>query len=128
MRSILLVEADAEARRVLGDQLAELFPEARVLMTDSGETGIELARRTWPSVVLLDLELRGSGAWRFLANLRKLAAGAEAPIVALVPPAAAQELLLGAETAGFTAFLRKPVESAHLVLVLRPLVERPPRL
>jgi CheY-like chemotaxis protein len=128
MRSILLVEADPEDRRVLGDQLAGLFPEARVLMTESGETGIELARRTWPSVVVLDLAIRDSGALRFTRSLRTLAAGATVPIVALVPATADQEPLLAAETAGFAAFLRKPVEKPHLVFALRPLLDRPPPL
>jgi len=128
MRSILLVEADPEERRALGDRLAGLFPEARVLMTESGETGLELARRTWPSVVLLDLELRGSGSLRFTERLRTLAAGATVPIVALVTDAAGQEALLVAETAGFAAFLRKPVEKGQLVFALRLLLDRPPPL
>jgi CheY-like chemotaxis protein len=128
MRSILVVEADPEARRSIGDQLAELFPEARVLMTDSEETAIELARRTWPSVVLLDLELRGSGALRFTTRLRTLAAGTKVPIVALVPSPAGQALILGVERAGFAAFLFKPVERSHVVVVLRPLLDRPPPL
>jgi CheY-like chemotaxis protein len=128
MRSILLVEADPEMRRVLGDQLADLFPEARVLMTDSGETGIELARRTWPSVVLVDLGLGGNGALGFTRRLRTLAAGAKVPIVALVPSVDGPEPLLLAEAAGVIAFLRKPVEESHLVSVVRPLLDLPPPL
>jgi CheY-like chemotaxis protein len=128
MRSILLLEADPRDRRALGDQLAGLFPEARVLITESGETGIELARRTWPSVVVLDLAIGGSGALPFTRSLRTLAAGAKVPIVALVPATAEPELLLAAERAGFVAFLRKPVAEPHLVLTLRPLLDRPPPL
>lgn len=128
MRSILLVEADVQDRRALGDRLAGLFPEARVLMTESGETGIELARRTWPSVVVLDLAIGGRGALPFTRSLRTLAAGATVPIVALVPATAEPESLLAAEQAGFAAFLRKPVDEPHLVLALRPLFDRPPPL
>ncbi len=128
MRSILLVEADPEDRRSMGDQLAGLFPEARVLMTGSEETAIELARRTWPSVVLLDLELRGSDALRFTTRLRTLAAGATVPIVALVPKTAGPASILDVETAGFAAFLTKPVDSSHVSIVLRPLLDRPPPL
>jgi CheY-like chemotaxis protein len=128
MRSILLVEADPEDRRAIGDQVAGLFPEARVLMTDSEETAIELARRTWPSVVLIDLNLRGSGALRFTTRLRTLAAGATVPIVALVAAVAGHPSILDAEAAGFAAFLAKPVESSHAMVVLRPLLDRPPPL
>lgn len=125
MRSILLVEGDAETRRTLGDQLAELFPEARVLMTESGETGLELARRTWPSVVLLDLALRGMGAFQFTARLRRLASGAAVPIVGLDGDGES-ETPLQAEFAGLFGCLRKPVERSHLTTMLRPLMERPP--
>jgi len=124
VRSILLVESDAETRRTLGDQLAELFPEARVLMTESGETGLELARRTWPSLVLVDLALRGMGPIQFTARLRQLASGALVPIVGLAGDGG--DVLLDAEAAGITGCLRKPVEHAHLGTMLRPLLERPP--
>jgi CheY-like chemotaxis protein len=127
VRSILLVEGDAETRRILGDQLAELFPEARVLMTESGETGLELARRTWPSVVLLDLALRGMGPFQFTARLRRLASGAAVPIVGLAGDAV-PDTLLQAEAAGLDGCLRKPVEGGHLTTVLRPLLERPPAI
>jgi CheY-like chemotaxis protein len=125
VRSILLVEHEADARRALGDQLAALFPEARVLMTDSGETGLELARRTWPSVVLLDLDLRGMDAFQFTDRLRRLASGAGVPIVGIVS-GASHDALLRAEEAGFTAFLKTPVESQPLTTIVRPLLERPP--
>jgi CheY-like chemotaxis protein len=125
VRSILLVDADAQTRRTLGDQLATLFPEARVLMTESGETGLELARRGWPSVVLLDLELgfRGMGAFQFVQSLRRLAIGAVVPIVGLAG-AADGEVLLRAESVGFEACLRKPADVEHLRMVVQPLLER----
>ena len=125
VRSILLVEVDADSRRTLGDQLAMLFPEARVLMTDSGDTGLELARHTWPSVVLLDLGLRGMGAFQFSERLRRLASGAGVPIVGLVS-GAGHDALLRAEDAGFAAFLLKPVETHPLTTIVRPFLERPP--
>jgi CheY-like chemotaxis protein len=146
VRSILLVEGDNETRRTIGDQLAELFPEARVLMTESGETGLELARRTWPSVVLLDLTLHGMGAFEFTARLRRLASGASVPIVGLAEavraagrmrspaehargepenPDGASDALLRAEAAGLVGCLRKPVERTHLSTLLRPLLDRP---
>ncbi|HSF02133.1 MAG TPA: response regulator [Solirubrobacterales bacterium] len=128
MRSILLLAGDPEDRRALGDHLAGLFPEARVLITESGETAIELARRTWPSVVVLDLAIPGNGVLPFTRSLRALAAGATVPIVALVSASAEQESLLAAETLGFAAFLRKPVDKPLLVFALRPLLDRPPPL
>ncbi|HSE94232.1 MAG TPA: response regulator [Methylomirabilota bacterium] len=122
MRSILVVEDDPETRQALGEYLATFFPEARVLMTDSGETGLELARRTRPSVVLLDLRLKGMGGFEFGERLRRLPAGAGVPIVALTGDMR-PDTLLKAEAAGFVAFLRKPADMDRLETVLRPLFE-----
>ncbi len=127
MRSILLIDHDAQTRRVLGDQLATLFPEARVLMTESGETGLELARRGWPSVVLLDLGLPGMGPFQFAERLRRLAIGAAVPIVGLAA-AVDGDTFLRAEMAGFQGCLRKPVEADHLTTVVRPLLEHGPAI
>ena len=122
MQSILIVEDDAETRQALGEYLATLFPEARVLMTESGETGLELARRTSPNVVLLDLRLKGIGGFEFAERLRRLPVGAGIPIVALTGDMS-PDTLLRAEAAGFVAFLRKPADMDRLETVLRPLFE-----
>ncbi|MGH7392618.1 MAG: response regulator [Candidatus Rokuibacteriota bacterium] len=122
MRSILVVEDDLETRQALGEYLGIVFSEARVLMTDSGETGLELARRTRPSVVLLDLRLKGMGGFEFAERLRCLPAGAGVPIVALTGDMR-PDTLLKAEAAGFVAFLRKPADMDRLETVLRPLFE-----
>ncbi len=122
MGVILVVEDDPDTRQALGEYLTALFPETRVVMTESGETGLELAARTRPTVVLLDLRLRGIHGFEFAARLRAHPAAASVPIVALtgdMSPAT----LLRAEEAGFVAFLRKPADLDRLETVLRPLLE-----
>ena len=125
MPVILVVEDDADTRQELGEYLTTLFPGARVMMTESGETGLELARRTPPSIVLLDLRLRGIGGFEFAERLREALPLPGTPIVALtgdMSPAT----LLRAEEAGFAAFLRKPADMDRLEAVLRPLLEQAP--
>lgn len=122
MRSILVVEDDLDTRQALGEYLSALFPEARVLMTDSAETGLELASRTRASVVLLDLHLKAMGGFEFAERLRALPAGAGVPIVALTGDMS-PDTLLKAEAAGFVAFLRKPADMGRLETVLRALLE-----
>lgn len=118
---ILVVEDDGDTRRAVGEYLATLFPGARVLMTESGETGLELARRTPPTVVVLDLRLRGLGGFDFAGRLREDVRLAAVPIVALTGDRR-PETLRRAETAGFTAFLSKPADFDRLEAVLRPLL------
>ncbi|MGH2358071.1 MAG: response regulator [Candidatus Limnocylindria bacterium] len=122
MSVILVVEDDTDTRQALREILTALFPDSRVVMSESGEAGLELVQRTRPSVVLLDLRLRGIHGFEFAERLRRLPPAAGVPIVALtgdMSPAT----LMKAEAAGFAAFLRKPADIDRLEAVLRPIVE-----
>lgn len=121
MSVILVVEDDRDTRQALGEYLTALFPDARVVMTESGETGLELALRTRPTVVVLDLHLRGIQGFEFAERLRRHS-GWEVPIVALTGDMS-PDTLLQAEEAGFAAFLRKPADMDRLGAVLKPLLE-----
>jgi len=79
MAVILVVEDDTDTRQALGEYLTALFPDARVLMTESGENGLELAVRTRPTVVLLDLRLRGIHGFEFATRLRQYPVAAACP-------------------------------------------------
>lgn len=121
MHVILVVEDDADTRQAIGESLTTLFPTARVVMTESGETALELAQRTPPDVVLLDLRLRGIGGFESIERLRRLTTAV--PIVALTGDMS-PDTLLRAEAAGFVAFLRDPADLDRLESVLRPLLEK----
>lgn len=119
MPIILVVEDDTETRQALGEILTALFPGSRILMSESGEAGLELIRRTRPSVVLLDLNLRGIHGFEFADRVRALNVGPGLPIVALtgdLSPAT----LMRAEALGFAGFLHKPADIDRLETVLRP--------
>ena len=119
---LLVIEDETDTRQAIGEYLTVLFPGARVLMSESGEAGLELAQRTRPRVVLLDLRLRGIHGFEFAERLRSSGAADGVAIVALtgdMSPAT----LMKAEAAGFTAFLRKPADMDRLEAVLRPLLD-----
>jgi CheY-like chemotaxis protein len=121
MSAILVVEDDTETRQALGEILTTLFPECRVFMTESGEAGLELIRRTRPDVVLVDLRLRGIDGFEFAERVHRLEPAPGPHIVALtgdMTPAT----LMRAESLGFAAFLRKPADIDRLETVLRPLL------
>jgi CheY-like chemotaxis protein len=119
---LLVIEDDTDTRQVLGEYLTMLFPAARVLMSESGEAGLELAQRTRPRVVLLDLRLRGIHGFEFAERLRDSGAADGVAIVALTGDMS-PDTLVKAEAAGFTAFLRKPADMDRLEAVLRPLLD-----
>jgi CheY-like chemotaxis protein len=120
MSLILVIEDDADTRQALGEYLTAAFPGVRVVMSESGEAGLELVQRTRPSVVLLDLRLRGIGGFEFAERLR--GASVRVPIVALTGDMSA-DTLMKAEAAGFAAFLRKPTDMDRLESVLREVLD-----
>jgi CheY-like chemotaxis protein len=120
---ILVVEDDTDTRQALGALLTGLFPSARVLMAESGEAALELIRRTRPTVVVLDLHLRGIHGFDFAARIAALDGEPPPPIVALTGDSS-PATLRRAEAAGFAAFLRKPADVDMLESVLRPILER----
>jgi CheY-like chemotaxis protein len=119
---IMVVEDDHDTRLALGEYLKTVFPEARILMSESGEAGLELARRTCPRVIVLDLRLRGIGGFEFADRLRGEPGTDGVSIVALTGDMS-PDTLMKAEAAGFKAFLRKPADMDRLEMVLRPLLQ-----
>lgn len=123
MGLILVVEDDTDTRRVLGELLTGLFPSTRVLMAESGEAALELIRRTRPSVVVLDLHLKGIQGFDFAARVAAMEDGAAHPPIVALTGDSSPATLKRAETAGFAAFLRKPADIDRLEAVLRPILE-----
>jgi CheY-like chemotaxis protein len=122
---ILVVEDDTDTRHVLGEYLTGLFPDVRVVLSESGEAAFELALRTRPNVVLLDLRLPGMHGFEFVERLRRTRSASGVSIVALTGDMS-PDTLMKAEAAGFTAFLRKPADMERLEPVLRQLFEGTP--
>jgi CheY-like chemotaxis protein len=119
---IMVVEDDTDTRQAIGEYLKTVFPDARIVMSESGEAGLELALRTRPRVIVLDLRLRGIGGFEFAERLRARDGGHLVAIVALTGDMS-PDTLMKAEAAGFTAFLRKPADMDRLEMVLRPLLQ-----
>ncbi|MBM3218774.1 MAG: response regulator [Candidatus Rokubacteria bacterium] len=119
---IMVVEDDADTRLAIGEYLKTVFPDARIVMSESGEAGLELARRTRPRVIVLDLRLRGIGGFEFAERLKTDPGAAGVAIVALTGDMS-PDTLMKAEAAGFKAFLRKPADMDRLEMVLRPLLQ-----
>jgi CheY-like chemotaxis protein len=119
---IMVVEDDPDTRLALGEYLRTVFPDTRIVMSESGEAGLELARRTRPSVIVLDIRLRGIGGFEFADRLRGEPGTDGVAIVALTGDMS-PDTLMKAEAAGFKAFLRKPADMDRLEMVLRPLLQ-----
>lgn len=78
---VLIVDDDAGARGMLRTMLQR--DGWRVAEAGDGREGLELAARSLPSLVLLDLMMPGMDGFGFLEGLRRRPEGAEVPVIVL---------------------------------------------
>ena len=109
---VLVIEDAPDARRIVMEQLRDL--PIRILCAESGEEGLEMARRARPAVILLDLVMRSMTGWEVLGRLKT------EPELALIPV-----IVISSETRfnratflGALDFLEKPVATDELLAVI----------
>lgn len=108
--SILVVEDNPDN---LTTVLALLGDFCELLSADDGHKAVELARRSAPDLVLLDISLPGMDGFQVLEQLRMLEHCKSIPVVALTARALTEdrnEIL----ARGFNAYLAKPVDATQL--------------
>jgi CheY-like chemotaxis protein len=100
---------DNPANLTLVEQLIARRSDIRLLTAVNGTLGIELARASWPEVILMDINLPGISGIEVLKILRDDPATAHIPIVALSANAMPRDIKKGLE-AGFFRYLTKPIK------------------
>ena len=121
--TILVVEDSPVVQHLIRASLASL--DLPVLTAADGGSGLELARRHLPSVVLLDIGLPVLDGWQVLAALRADPRTAHLRVV-VVTAHAQPEVVEEAETQGADGFLTKPFRPQDLRdLVIAQLAGRP---
>jgi signal transduction histidine kinase/CheY-like chemotaxis protein len=119
---VIVIEDDADAAALMKRQLKEIC--CRVIVSPTGEAGIELVRRHRPAAVLLDVMLPGIDGWTVLRILQGDPATADVPIVMVT---VTDDAKLGFNL-GASDFLQKPVQADRLRgVVERYLLTDPPR-
>jgi len=107
-RTLLYVE-DNPANMKLVEQLIERCPDIRLVTAVNGTLGIELARATQPTVILMDINLPGISGIEALKVLREDPATAHIPVVALSANAMTRDIKMCLEM-GFFRYLTKPIK------------------
>lgn len=113
--SVLVVE-DHELNRELLVQLLE--DDYRLLTATDGRTGLELARRKRPDVVLLDLSLPELDGWTVARQIKSDESLAGTTVIALTAHAMPGDEEK-ARAAGCDDYLTKPVDEELLLTRLR---------
>jgi CheY-like chemotaxis protein len=119
---ILLIE-DNQNNRYLVTFLLEAAGY-EVVQAGDGPSGVALAARLQPALVLLDIQLPGMDGYAVARALKGAAATAALPIIAVTSHAMAgdQEAALAA---GCSGYLTKPIDPDTFVATVRRHLQRP---
>jgi CheY-like chemotaxis protein len=118
MRKILIVE-DVEYNRDLLVQLLE--DEYEILTAADGATGIEVAARHHPDLILMDLSLPGVDGWEATRRLKARSETEAIPVIALTAHAM-QGDEERARACGCDDYLTKPIDEDQLFAKLARLL------
>jgi PAS domain S-box-containing protein len=120
-RTLLYVE-DNPANMKLVEQLIARRPDMRLLTAVNGTLGIEVARTTQPTVILMDINLPGISGVEALKVLRIDPVTAHIPVVALSANAMPRDIEMGLD-AGFFRYLTKPIKIKEFMDTLNTALE-----
>ena len=120
-RTLLYVE-DNQANMKLVEQLIARRPDIRLLTAVNGTLGIEVARTTQPTVILMDINLPGISGVEALKVLRADPATAHIPVVALSANAMPRDIKMGLD-AGFFRYITKPIKIKEFMDTLNTALE-----
>ncbi len=108
IRTLLYVE-DNPANLMLVEDLISRRSDLRLLSARDGHTGIQIARKTQPDVILMDINLPGICGITALQLLRTDPTTTRIPVVALSANALPRDIRRGLD-AGFFRYLTKPIK------------------
>lgn len=109
---VLIVDDDTDNLTLAAEYLK--YVGAAVRTAFNGEEGLRAVREFTPTIVLCDLSMPIMDGWEFLKSIRKDAAFASTPVIALTAHAMPQDRQRVVE-AGFDGYVTKPFMFTALV-------------
>ena len=121
MIELLLIEDEAAMRDLIATALE--FEGYRVHRAAGGESGLDLARRHRPALIICDVMMPGTDGYQVLASLRADPTLAPVPFIFLTARGAKRDLRLGMSS-GADDYLTKPVVLDDLLAAVRARLAR----
>ena len=119
---VLYVEDDPLNLRLV-ERLIATVPNATMLSTADPHAAIDIARLRRPDVIVLDINLPDMDGYTLLARLSALAETADTPVLAFSAAAMPEDIERG-RTAGFDAYLTKPIDVHRFLAAIRGALDR----
>lgn len=118
---VLLIEDSADVLYLMKLELEWLGYS--VLIARNAETGLEIARRELPDLIVSDIKMPGMDGYEFIKRLRALPELANKPAIALTGFGMKRDVEASIAT-GFTAHLSKPVNPEDLSALIQKLISQ----
>jgi DNA-binding response OmpR family regulator len=118
---VLVVDDEAPIRLLCRVNLEAEMME--VLEAGDGPTGLEMARKEHPDVILLDVMMPGLDGWRVAEELLEDPATSSIPIVFLTARAELRDRARGLDLGGLD-YVTKPFNPVELAPLIRELIAR----
>lgn len=118
---VLYVE-DNPANLKLVTQLFGRLKNVKLITAHTASLGIELAQSRLPDLILLDINLPGMNGYQVLQLLKSDPTLYNTPVVAVTAKAMPQDIEHG-RSAGFSAYLTKPLDFNNFFEVIDPLLK-----
>lgn len=120
---VLYIE-DNPANVVLMRHIFRQLPGLELIIADDAETGLLLAYRHQPDLILMDIHLPGLSGLDALRRLRANPATRPIPVFAVSALAMPHDISAGTE-AGFAAYITKPFDVPALIRQIREVLAKP---
>jgi signal transduction histidine kinase len=120
---ILAVDDKTENLIIIKALIKETFPQARVITTQTGLEGIEMARTYTPDIVLLDVVMPEMDGFEVCKILKSDPETNDIPVVFVTAMKEDTESRIRGLEVGAEAFLAKPIESSELIAQIRAMLK-----
>jgi len=121
MARVLVVDDEAPIRLLCRVNLEA--EKMEVLEAGDGPTGLEMARKEHPDVILLDVMMPGLDGWRVAEELLEDPATSSIPIVFLTARAELRDRARGLDLGGLD-YVTKPFNPVELAQTIRDVISR----
>ena len=122
-KHILLYIEDNLANQRLMKNFLNQFDHLHLLLANTAESGIELAKQSSPDLVLLDISLPGKNGYQALEDFKSDENLRSIPVIAVTAKAMPSDISKGKE-AGFNDYLTKPLDLKKLIETINHNLEK----
>jgi len=123
MIKILAIDDNSYDLILLGKIIKDSFPEMILETALSGETGIELAVKGDPDMILLDINMPGMDGFEVCRQLKHDVRVQDIPVIFLSSAKENMQNRINALETGGEAFLNKPFDEPELIAQIRAMVK-----